>query len=170
LFASRTGLTFDALAPAEVLANHTVSFILNPDRASRLVQHHARETSQPSLEEVMDRLISKTWKSPSLNGFQAEIQRSVNYVVMYTLMSLGSSDRTTPQVRAIATLKLSELRSWLATESKSAKDQDQRAQYLFAVSEIERYLQDPKKVSLPRAVETPPGQPIGDFGFECDWD
>jgi len=168
LFASRTGLTFDALAPAEVLANHTVSFILNSERATRLVQHHARVASQPGLDEVIDRLVSKTWKSSRLSGLQAEIQRSVNYIVMYNLMSLSSMERTTPQVRALATLKLSELKNWLATESKSVKDPDQRAQYLFAFAEIERFLQDPKKVSIPRPVEAPPGQPIGDEGLEFE--
>jgi hypothetical protein len=170
LFASRTGLTFDALAPVETLANHTISFILNPERASRLVQHHAREASQPGLDEVIDRLVTKTWKSSRLSGFEGEVQRSVNYVVMYTLMSLGSLDRATPQVRAIATLSLSELKIWLTTELKTVKDKDQRAQYLFAVSEIDRFLQDPKKVSIPRPVEAPPGQPIGDYGFGLEWD
>jgi len=168
LFPSRTGITFDALAPAEVLSNHTIGFILNPERASRLVQHHARETSQPGLEEVIDKLITKTWRSSNLAGFQAEVQRTVNYAVMYTLMSLASLERATPQVRAIATLKLSELKNWLAIELKSVKDQDQRAQCLFALSEIEKYLQDPKKVSIPRSAEAPPGQPIGDFGFEFE--
>lgn len=168
LFTSRTGLTFDALAPAEVLANHTVSFILNSDRASRLVQQYARDASQPGLDEVMDKLILRTWKSAKALGFQAEVQRSVNYVVMYNLMSLASMDRATPQVRAVATLKLSELRNWLAAESKSVKDQNQRAQNLFAFSEIERFLQDPKKVNIPRPVEAPPGQPIGDFGYEFE--
>jgi predicted Zn-dependent protease len=170
LFSSRTGLTFDALAPAEVLANHTVSFILNPERATRLVQHHAREASQPGLDEVIDKLISKTWKSSKPSGLQAEVQRSVNYIVMYNLMSLASMERATPQVHAIATIKLSELKTWLWTESKSVRDLDQRAQYQFALSEIERFLQDPKKVSIPHPIEAPPGQPIGDFGFEPDWD
>ncbi len=170
LFTSRTGLTFDALAPAEILANHTVSFLLNPDRASRLVQHHVREASQPGLDEVIDKLISKTWKSSRSAGLQAEIQRSVNYVVMYNLMSLASMERAAPQVKAIVTLKLSELKSWLAAEFKSTKDQDQRAQYLFASSEIDKFLQDPKKVSIPHPVEAPPGQPIGDVGLNLDWD
>ncbi len=168
LFSPRTGLTFDALAPVEVLANHTVSFVLNPDRAARLVQHHARDASLPGLDEVIDKLLTKTWKSPRQPGFQAEVQRSVNYIVMYSLMSLASMDRVVPQARAIASLKLSELKNWLTAESKSMKDQDQRAQNVFAVSEIERFLQDPKKVSIPRVIEPPPGQPIGDSGFEFE--
>ena len=168
LFSSRTGLTFDALAPVEVLANHTVSFILNPDRATRLVQHHARDASLPGLDEVIDKLVSKTWKSPRPSGFQAEVQRSVNYIVMYNLMSLASMDRAATQARAIASLKLSELKNWLTTESKSMKDLDQRAQNLFAIAEIERFLQDPKKVTIPKSVEAPPGQPIGDSGFEFE--
>jgi hypothetical protein len=26
------------------------------------------------------------------------------------------------------------------------------------------------EVNIPRPVEAPPGQPIGDFGFDFDWD
>ena len=48
------------------------------------------------------------------------------------------------------------------------KDLDQRAQNLFAIAEIERFLQDPKKVTIPKSVEAPPGQPIGDSGFEFE--
>ena len=40
-FPSRAGLAFDALAPAEVAANHTLRLILQPDRAARLIEQHA---------------------------------------------------------------------------------------------------------------------------------
>jgi len=168
LFPSRTGLTFDALAPVEVAAQYTISFMLNSERAYRLVQHNARDASQPGLVEVIDKLLAKTWKMPTAAGFRGEIQRTVNYAAMYNLMSLASMDRAAPQVRAIATMKLAELKEWIGRESKSRKGDEQRAEFVFAAAEIEKFLQDPKKVSLPKPIETPPGQPIGNFEFDSN--
>lgn len=168
LFASRTGLSFDALAPAEIAAQYTISFVLNSERAYRLVQHNARDASQPGLAEIIDKLISKTWKAQNLGGYHGEIQRTVNYVLMYNLMSLAATERAAPQVRAIAALKLGELKEWLSRELKTRKDQDQRSQFVFAAAEIEKFQLDPKKLSLPKPIETPPGQPIGDWEFETN--
>jgi hypothetical protein len=170
LFRSRTNLTFDALSPAEVAANHTVSFILNPERAARLVQYHARDNSLPDLTEVIDKLIARTWKAPRGSGYPAEVERTVDDVVLYNLMSLASLESSAEQVRAVTALKISELKAWISREVKRVKDENQRAHLLYAVSQIEKFQQDPKKVTLTRPAEAPPGQPIGDWGFELDWE
>jgi len=41
-FKIRTSPAFDALAPAEAAAQHTLQFLFNPQRAARLVEFHAR--------------------------------------------------------------------------------------------------------------------------------
>ena len=53
-FASQTGLTFDPVAAAESAADLTLTVLFNPQRASRLVEYHARNAEEPSLDEVMD--------------------------------------------------------------------------------------------------------------------
>ena len=54
-FRIRTQPVFDALAPAEAVADHVSGFLLNQERAARLVQFHARDQRNPSLDEVIDR-------------------------------------------------------------------------------------------------------------------
>lgn len=103
-------------------------------------------------------------------GHSAEVQRTVDDVVLYNLMVLANTENATTQVRAIAALKISELKGWLSRELKAIKDESQRAHVLFAISQIDRYLQDPQKVVFPRPAEAPPGQPIGDWGFGLDWE
>ena len=51
-------------------------------------------------------------------GYDAEIQRTVNMVVLIDLMSLASGERASNQVRAIAELKLEELKGWLLTQRR----------------------------------------------------
>src|SRR5215213_7444586 len=64
-FRIRTQPVFDALAPAEAVADHVSGFLLNQERAARLVQFHARDARNPGLTEVVDRAIA-SWKLDQL--------------------------------------------------------------------------------------------------------
>src|SRR5258708_19183158 len=61
-FRIRTAPNFDALAPAEAIANHVCDFLFNPERAARLVEYHARDSRYPGFDEVLDKIIASTWK------------------------------------------------------------------------------------------------------------
>jgi len=65
---SKTGLTLDPISAAESAAKMTVSFLLNPARANRLVEHNARDKNQPSLGFVLNELTKATIGAPSKNG------------------------------------------------------------------------------------------------------
>lgn len=173
-FHIRTQLTFDPLAAAETAANLTVSFVLNPARAARLIEYHARDTSHPGLQEVMDKLLEATWKSSPESGYQAEIQRTVNAVVLNNLMSLAANRDAATQVRAVAALKLEELKNWLNGKVNKMKDENQKAHFYFAISQIRRFQKDPLKMEFTRPVKLPAGSPIGAHEFDlsrfrCEW-
>jgi len=165
LFPSRTGLTFDALSPAEVASNHVLSLLLNPERAARLIEHHAMDNSKPGLGEVLDAIMSQTWKSRHGAGYDGEIQRVVDNVALYHLFSLATGENTLGQVKGIATLKLSELKDWVTAQTKRTKDEQQRAHLLFAASQIGWFEEDPKEFSFPRPAEPPPGHLPADCGW-----
>ena len=57
LFPRYTGLMFDAISPAVVASDHTISEILQPDRAARLVEQHALDPALPGLEDVITGLL-----------------------------------------------------------------------------------------------------------------
>jgi hypothetical protein len=161
-FTGHTGLVFDALGPPEAAANLTVGLILDPERDSRLVENHGRDPQAPSLADVMDQLLTATWKAPQATGYEAEIQRTVDDVVLNDLMRLAASEQAAPQVRALALLKLSDLKDWLYAGLRQRPEENRRAQFAYAVSEIEHFEKDPKSIKIPSPVEPPPGQPIGD--------
>ena len=173
-FRIRTQPVFDALAPAEAMADHVSGFLLNQERAARLVQFHARDPRNPGLGEVIDRILSATWKAPAATGYAGEIQHSVNSIVLLDLMGLASGERASNQVRAIASLKLDELKNWLASQSRLAADENHRAFLFYSLDQIKRFQDDPKKMNLTPAQPPPDGQPIGmqsqmetDFVFIC---
>src|SRR5215510_3518941 len=92
-FRIRTQPVFDALAPAEALADHVSGFLLNQERAARLVQFHARDARNPGLIEVVDRIFAATWKAPVASGYHGEIQHVVNMAFLGDLMALAANDR-----------------------------------------------------------------------------
>src|SRR5688572_11859607 len=160
-FRIRTQPVFDALAPAEAIADHVSGFLFNQERAARLVQFHARDGRNPSLAEVFDRVLAATWKAPAANGYPGEIQHTVNLVVLTNLMSLAANDRAANQVRAISALKIDQLKNWLNTQRRLTTNENQRAFLYYSFDQIKRFQDDPKKMNLTPAQTPPDGQPIG---------
>jgi hypothetical protein len=161
-FSSRTGVTFDTLAPAESAATLVVTLLLRPERANRLLEMHARNASLPSLEDVMEATMKATWYAPRVTGPGAEVQRVIESVVLHQLFRLAVAERAGSQARAVAH---DQIRS-LAGRLKVSRLGD-KAHREYALWRIEQFLQNPKDFSVPAPVEPPPGQPIG--MDECNW-
>lgn len=158
-FPSRTGLTFDALTPAETAANLVLAVLLNAQRATRLVEQHARDASLPGLEDVLDSLVAATWQAPRGGGLAAEVQRTVDNVALYQLFALAKDESAAGQVRAIATAKLDALQRRLA--ATPGADPAERAHRSYAAMRIRQFREDPKQFTMPAPAAPPPGQPIG---------
>jgi hypothetical protein len=92
-------------------------------------------------------------------------------VILGDLMGLASAERAPNQVRAIAELKLEQLKGWLGTQRTLTADDNQRAFLFYAVEQIKRFQDDPKKINLTRPQDPPDGQPIGmDWWGRADWE
>src|SRR3972149_5760376 len=115
LFPRNTGMAFDPITPAVVASELTVSAILDPERAARLVGQKALDPSLPGLGDVIDELVEAGFDTPTANNYQAEVRRAVGRVVVERLFALGAS-APMPQVRAMVTHKLYGLRDRFKTE------------------------------------------------------
>ena len=167
LFPRTTGDTFDPLSPATVAADVTIGFLLQLDRASRMVAQHAVNPAMPGLEDVVDRLTAATFDAPTASPYEAAVRRAEERVLVDRLMWLASSSPN-GQVRAIASLKLSRL----ATRMKTAvsKTEADTAQHMLLAADIKRFIERPIDLTRPfphTAPDAPPGAPIGDPGQ--DW-
>lgn len=160
-FPSHTGLTFDPLGAAETSARLTLTVLLDPARAARMIQYHGADSSQPGLKELLDAVVNATWKSPAKSGELAAIRRTVDNVALTQLMTLASNDKAADDVRAAALLTLTELSAWLAKPGTSP-DPQEKAHRLYAAAQIRKFEKDPTTVLKPTPLlEAPPGQPIG---------
>jgi len=88
-------------------------------------------------------------------------------VVLYDLMTLSANERASDQARAIAALKLDELRGWLTQAQNPTSDEGERAHFSFAISQIVQFQKDPKQISVVPPAEPPDGPPLG---TDDDWD
>lgn len=161
LFPGYTGPTFDPLAAAGNAAGLTMEAILHPERAARMVEYHSRNTDVPGLAEVLDKLISSTWKTEPKSAYHREIQRVVDNVLLYNLMRLAVHEEAAPSARAIASLKLDELKTWLSERINSLEDERQKAHYFQAAWQIKLFQDNPDKVKFAAPQKPPQGAPIG---------
>ncbi|HTS12601.1 MAG TPA: zinc-dependent metalloprotease [Candidatus Limnocylindrales bacterium] len=165
-FARRTSPAFDILAPAEAAAEVVANLVLQPERAQRMIEFHALDSANPDFAELVDDLLNATWKAQPAAGYDGAVQRTVDSVVLDHLMNLAADEHASAAVRAVAALKLDELRKWIATQAPLPKFQGMRAQFFFAQSEIEHFQKNPEEVHLTTPAPPPDGDPIGSDGWE----
>lgn len=159
-FNGYTGPTFDPIAAAESAANTTLSYLLNAERAARLIEYNSRDSKQPGFIPIVDKLIAQTWKAPGADGYKGELQTVVNNQVLKNLLKLAANANASEIVRGQALLKIDDLKQWLNTSLvKSAPKQ--KASMLFALSQIDEFKTEPDKFQATPAVDMPPGAPIG---------
>ena len=167
LFPRYTGSMFDAISPAVVASDHTISELLQPDRAARLVEQHALDPSLPGLEEVILALLMATGVDEADSPYEAEIRRSVRSVAIDRMMALAGG-AAMPQVRALTTAYLERARNLWETQSAPMVasidvpfDAQLASERLLAL-DIGRFLERPgEPYGLQSAPNAPPGAPIG---------
>lgn len=160
-FESYTGLTFDPLAAAESAANITIPLILNPQRAARLIEYHARDSQYPGFIEVVDQLISNTWFMVHNSGYRGEIQKIVDNLVLNHLIRLAANPSASSQVKSIANFKIEGLKISLKDMLEDEENEALCAHYYYATNRIEQYQQNPERFKIQEPVKIPAGSPIG---------
>jgi len=166
-FKIRTSPAFDALAPAEAAAQHTLQFLFNAERAARLVEFHARNAENPGIEEVIDAVLDATWKANHPKGYDGEVAQVVDNVVLYDLMAVCANEHAAEKVRAVASLKLRDLKDWLDSPAGGLQVIPDLTHIYFGSKQIEQFHKDPKQISVAPPAEPPDGPPIG---TDDDWD
>lgn len=160
LFKARTGLTFDPMAVAESSAATTLAFMLQPERAARLVEYQARDNNQPGLIAVLDKLVAQTWKAPQQSGYNGELQRLVNNLTLKQLLTLAATGTAPESVRGIVLLEIDGLKKWMNLAVKTASG-NQKANLLFGLSQIDQFEKNPSQFKPAPVVNMPDGSPIG---------
>jgi hypothetical protein len=182
LFNRTTGEAFDPIAPATIAAEVTIGFVLQPDRAARMIAQNAVDESRPGLGEVIDRLVKATFDQTTTTSYQAEVKRAIERGLVDRVAWLAAS-APNAQVRAIASLKLDQIANRVRPDTGAATNalaEPERAHRTLLAADIKRFLERPMNDALSARImaplAAPPGAPIGDMGMDflsrplCEWD
>ena len=151
----KTGVSFDALSAVETASDMTLSFLLHPERASRLIQQKAIEGNNLGLEEVVNELILTTINKKHKDAYLSEAQTTINFRVLFHIMNLAGHKEVHPQVNAIASQKLKELSLQLA------KDSGGNPIHAEMIKRIKEFYDHPELFKVIPSPKIPDGSPIG---------
>ena len=158
VFPKRAGMGFDPLAAAEALADFELEFLFHHERANRLVQFKAQAGTQ-GWDDVLDAIITKTWKAPIQKGLKGAVQLQTQQMVLTWILSLSQNDNANYLVKSICFDRLQSLKDYCETKMKTAPAL--KAHYAYAAERID----EPRDIPQPQHKDIPPGAPIG-----CDFD
>ena len=167
LFGSQTRPAFDELGAARTLSQMIVDAILQRDRAGRLAQQAARAGSQLTLAATIDSLVSATFgRAPSNSPKLAALQRVTQRAVVDRLILLAADSLASPEARAMADLKLTELRARARAGGQedgrggAVGSAEERAHLLAIATDLAQWLDRREIPKLTAALLAPPGDPF----------
>jgi hypothetical protein len=164
VFPGRTGPVFDLGAAADIAAGLTLSAVLEPSRASRLVAFEQRAAGAMTLHETLDTLDAAVF-APQPEARLAALARGVQARLVAEMIGLSRNAAAAPGVSAAVDAKLAAMQARLSKKNRSRSDAE--AAHLAALAaQIERHLTGgaPALPGPPPALEAPPGSPIGAMG------
>jgi hypothetical protein len=156
LFKRRTGLNFDPLAAAETAADLPLSFLFNANRLNRMVQLQASNNGL-GIDEMINLLIDKTWKSARLKGMEGLIQKQNEQLLLTYLLSASVNENASFASRAQILQALDALKSYASEQLKITKDENEKAYFLLSLDRMK----NPEKAKPTLHQVAPPGAPIG---------
>jgi hypothetical protein len=158
LFKKRTGLAFDVLSPAETGTDFILSFLFNPDRLNRMIQYQTAGKGL-GLKEMINTLVSKTWKAKRKTGMQELIQQQTEQILLTYLLSASVNEKNSYAVRSVIQLTISRLAEFINAQSKIAGNEQYKGHLLLAIERVK----EPTEAKPTVHKEMPPGAPIGCF-------
>ena len=163
-FGSKMGPVFDYYTAVETASEMSLSFLLHPHRANRLVMYHDLDAQQPGLAPVIRRLLESTWYTPHSNPEERAIQRIVERKILDKLMLLNVHEGSQTDVKSISYALILELLDYC--NGRKTEVFEDAAHYKSMAALIALWLEDPEEVKETETLKAPDGSPIGhDAGF-----
>jgi hypothetical protein len=154
-FRGKTGVAFDPFSAANTASDGSLYFLLNPQRANRLILQKSLDENQLALEDVFGAVITASFIIKHKDSYLNEIQHQINFNVLKHLMNLAVSSQSYFQVKAKANDAINSV-SRLMVANKNAFEY--AAQYQKVIEEFNEH---PEKFKLEPSPKVPDGSPIG---------
>lgn len=161
-FKGKTGVSFDAISVASSASEMVLSWLLHPERASRLIHQKGLDNAQLGLAELLDELVGAIFNQvQTIQGLRGEIQTSTQFNLINAMIQLANNDNSLPQVNAIVKFRLNTLKADLSRKmsAKQTKGtQPKNEAYLQAFIDLIDNMEELPSANPP---QVPDGSPIG---------
>ncbi len=155
-FKSNTDVAFDAYGAPATAADMTLTYLLHPARAERLLQQHDINKNLMGLEAMLDEMLKETIQKTIKDDYLDGVQQTINFVVLKHLLNLAANKDATPMTKAVVNMEVDKLESWLSGKEGSVDKEMYRKIHEFR----ERPEEFQFELNIPKI---PDGSPIGTF-------
>ena len=151
-FSGFTGPTFDLLSPVNSLSDLIFSFILNSERATRLAQQKVYYKNQLGLNESLDFIINKFFKTTTKDNVE-QIDLTIRDNLIFKIIDLFEDKNSPVEVKSIVLNKLHELNTFFENFDNKQND------YFKFI--LKRFFEGKLQFESKSKLKIPDGSPIG---------
>ena len=158
-FVSNTGVTFDYINTSSSLINHTLTFLLNPERMNRINQQNIFGDDILTLENYLAEISISIFDNKKLNTYEESVNKNTSSLYLDHLFMAFNNSRTNDLSKSIILASIMDTMNNLSTNPNNYNR--------FLINKIDGFLSNPDQYKPIEKTKIPDGSPIGNFS--CDY-
>jgi hypothetical protein len=158
-FVSNTGVTFDYINTSSSLINHTLTFLLNPERINRINQQNIFGDDILTLENYLAEISKSIFDNKKLNTYEESVNKNTSSLYLDHLFMAFNNSRTNDLSKSIILASIMDTMNNLSTNPNNYNR--------FLINKIDGFLSNPDQYKPIEKTKIPDGSPIGNFS--CDY-
>ncbi len=158
-FISKTGVTFDYINASSSVINHTMTFLLNPERINRINQQNMFGSEILTLDNYLKKISNSIFINKKMNNYESSVNNNTSSLFLDHLFMSFNNKNTDDLSKSIILSNIKSLLNKLKSKSTVYND--------FLVNKINGFIANPDKYVPVSKTKIPDGSPIGDFS--CDY-
>ena len=158
-FESNTGVTFDYINASSSVINHTLTFLINPERINRIYQQNMFGENILKLEDYLSIISNSIFSNKKMSLYESSINNITSSLFLDHLFLAFNNSKTNDLSKSLI------LSSIVNTKEKLSSDLNNYNAFLG--NKINGFLDNPDKYKPIEKTKIPDGSPIGNFS--CDY-
>mgnify|MGYP001474476587 FL=1 len=158
-FESNTGVTFDYINASSSIINHTLTFLLNPERINRIYQQNMFGEKILMLDDYLTIISNSIFSNNRMSPYESSINKNTSSLFLDHLFLTFNNSNTNDLSKSVI------LSSIINTKEKLSSNLNDYNSFL--VNKINGFIDNPDKYIPVEKTKIPDGSPIGNFS--CDY-
>ena len=158
-FESNTGVTFDYINASSSIINHTLTFLLNPQRINRIYQQNMFGEKILMLDDYLTIISNSIFSNNRMSPYESSINKNTSSLFLDHLFLTFNNSNTNDLSKSVI------LSSIINTKEKLSSNLNEYNSFL--VNKINGFIDNPDKYIPVEKTKIPDGSPIGNFS--CDY-